>query len=1208
MLRSTSSQLGRLLYLLVPIAACSDARTPAPSAPVPSSPSTYGAPPRDATPIQAALSLGLTPLAVEAGVPRLLSATSAAAAPAPSASASARIHLGRLAPAWGVQRMPVLEPIGEVPVRGGTIVRMRQTLDGIPVDRGEVRVFVRPGTGELVGINGTLVGAEVSRAPATFRVDDAQAISIAIGHQYRAAFDAAALATTRRRGDGSRVLHGRSAGIDVQQASARKVWMPQHGALVPVWFVETFAAPVAETNGDAWETRVSADGVVLSHRSITDDATFRYRVWAETTGELHPLDGPHADFSPHPTGTSNGTYPPFVAPPLVTVDGLNHPGGSATPDPWLVTGRTETLGNNVEAYTDLNAPTGLTFGDFRATVTAPGVFDRTYDVAAEPLASQGQQMAGITALFFTINWLHDFWYDRGFTEAAGNAQDNNFNRGGEDRDAILAEAQDNANGGSRNNANMATPSDGLQPRMQVFLWTGRDDHSLTLQPSGRVVATGTAAFGVKNFDTNAPVILGDDATGTTTDACEPLANNVTGKIVLVDRGTCSFKSKALRVQEAGGAGVIIANNVASAQPPALGDDAAITTAITIGVASITQAQGVQLKTDLGAGAVTGVLRRLVGVEEDGTLDATVVAHEYGHYLHHRLSDCSTKLCGAQSEGWGDFTALMLMARAGDNFQGAFPIGIYSTVSFTTDPGYFGIRRAPYSVNPNINALSFRHMSDGQALPANAPFLIFGANSEVHNGGEIWAAALWEAYVAVLGAATTFEEGRAKMADYVVAGLLMSPQDGTPTENRDAILLAARAASPADHDAMIAAFARRGMGSCAVSPNRNSQNNAGIVESDEVKGRAVVGLATLVNVVACDADDVLDAGETARIKLPVTNPGHVDITNVTVTVTSKTEGVTVVTGPQSLATLAAYSSTNVEIEVKLADTVTGPAEGLFAIRIDNADGCVTETQTELGIRMNVDDVLAHSATDTFDTLVSVWAPGGNAITGFVQEREAPLDGIWRGRDNGVRTDTHLTSPTLTGGAGPVSVTFEHRFIFEGGSFDGGVIEVSTDGGATFQDVTALGVASPYNGTLTTASDNPLGGRAAFVNTSEGNPAKLTTTLDFGAALSNKTFQLRFRIATDGGVGAPGWELDDVAFTGIVGTPFPAQIANQGNCAQPPTPDGADSTPDAPGGTPDAGTPLTGEGGGGCCDAGPISTTNALASLGVLGLLLRRRRRS
>ena len=48
------------------------------------------------------------------------------------------------------------------------------------------------------------------------------------------------------------------------------------------------------------------------------------------------------------------------------------------------------------------------------------------------------------------------------------------------------------------------------------------------------------------------------------------------------------------------------------------------------------------------------MQRPMGVELDGTLDSTLIAHEYGHYLHHRLSLCGNAICRAMREGWGDF--------------------------------------------------------------------------------------------------------------------------------------------------------------------------------------------------------------------------------------------------------------------------------------------------------------------------------------------------------------------------------------------------------------------------------------------------------------------------------------------------------------------------------------------------------------------------
>ncbi len=71
-------------------------------------------------------------------------------------------------------------------------------------------------------------------------------------------------------------------------------------------------------------------------------------------------------------------------------------------------------------------------------------------------------------LFWDINLIHDYLYSIGFTEQLWNFQQDNFGRGGAGRDAVSGQVQD---GSGINNANFGTPSDGSQPRMQMFLWT-----------------------------------------------------------------------------------------------------------------------------------------------------------------------------------------------------------------------------------------------------------------------------------------------------------------------------------------------------------------------------------------------------------------------------------------------------------------------------------------------------------------------------------------------------------------------------------------------------------------------------------------------------------------------------------------------------------------------------------------------------------------
>jgi subtilase family serine protease len=76
--------------------------------------------------------------------------------------------------------------------------------------------------------------------------------------------------------------------------------------------------------------------------------------------------------------------------------------------------------------------------------------------------------AAETALFFAANFAHDFFYDLGFDEAAGNFQMDNFGRGGSGGDAVVALAR----AAGRNNATWLQQPDGQSPTMSMFLWDG----------------------------------------------------------------------------------------------------------------------------------------------------------------------------------------------------------------------------------------------------------------------------------------------------------------------------------------------------------------------------------------------------------------------------------------------------------------------------------------------------------------------------------------------------------------------------------------------------------------------------------------------------------------------------------------------------------------------------------------------------------------
>lgn len=127
-----------------------------------------------------------------------------------------------------------------------------------------------------------------------------------------------------------------------------------------------------------------------------------------------------------------------------------------------------------------------------------------------------------------------------------------------------------------------------------------------------------------------------------------------------------------------------------------------------------------------------------------------------------------------------------------------------------------------------NPLTFQNIQNGTPLPAGPP-VAFGSdgpnNSEVHNTGEVWATMLWECYASLLRdtlVATprlTFHEAQERMKNHLVAAYKMTPSQPTFLKARDALLASAKASDLVDYVLFLQAFAKRGAGVDAVSPDR-----------------------------------------------------------------------------------------------------------------------------------------------------------------------------------------------------------------------------------------------------------------------------------------------------------------------------------------------------------------------------------------------------
>jgi subtilisin-like proprotein convertase family protein len=160
--------------------------------------------------------------------------------------------------------------------------------------------------------------------------------------------------------------------------------------------------------------------------------------------------------------------------PVPPADGrvaVNAPWSTASPYGWHDTNGSPgaesqySVGNNVDAYEDSNNSNSPTGGNAARAYGGPDLdFSHPIDLTQEPST---YRPAAITNLFYWNNIIHDVFHAYGFNEAAGNFQENNYGNGGLGSDSVNAEAQD---GGGTNNANFATPTDGGNPRMQMYLW------------------------------------------------------------------------------------------------------------------------------------------------------------------------------------------------------------------------------------------------------------------------------------------------------------------------------------------------------------------------------------------------------------------------------------------------------------------------------------------------------------------------------------------------------------------------------------------------------------------------------------------------------------------------------------------------------------------------------------------------------------------
>ena len=305
-----------------------------------------------------------------------------------------------------------------------------------------------------------------------------------------------------------------------------------------------------------------------------------------------------------------------------------------------------------------------------------------------------------------------------------------------------------------------------------------------------------------------------------------------------------------------------------------------------------------------------------------------------------------------------------------------------------------------------------------------------------------------------------------------------------------------------------------------------------------------------DVLSCDRDGVLDNGEVGTLRVTLANQGPNNVNQVSMTVTSSNPKVTFPNGNTvSFPPLQKYGTSTGSIVVALNGAV-GVESTDFQIAVVAPElGQPSPVQTSASYRLNYNEQAASSTIESADSSNHGWTVSGDPTTlpnilAWQRRALSPTNYVWWGPDNngqfdGVRPDgpdsQTLTSPTLKVGSGPLTISFSHRFSFESGGWDGGVIELSNDGGATWVDFGTGG----YNGSTNPLTSAPIGAnRPAFVNRMAGWPAFSPASINLGTAFAGQDVKIRFRIGADESTGAPGWEITNINVGGLVNTPFTA----------------------------------------------------------------------
>ena len=503
-------------------------------------------------------------------------------------------------------------------------------------------------------------------------------------------------------------------------------------------------------------------------------------------------------------------------------------------------------------------------------------------------------------------------------------------------------------------------------------------------------------------------------------------------------------------------------------------------------------------------------------DRDGDVDNGVVAHEYAHGISNRLTgDGSSCLQNAEQmgEGWSDYYGLMYTQNwATSNLNTGFssPRGVGTYLNNQAITG-LGIRTQRYCTDFAINNRSYAA----------------SISTSSHTRGEIWCATLWDMTWGIINQVGSINPnlfnaagvgGNSIALKLVTEGMKLQPCSPGFISGRDAILQADQILyGGAYRCTILEAFRKRGMGLGA------SQGSSGSVTDQIPSFTNATATISLVQ----GGITAVSEGQNISYTNKVTTDVCSGINNFTLTDTLPTN-VTYVSG-------GTYNAANRVVSFAVTQAAGLTVNYNFVVNIN--------TGTYFAPVTLLDEPVPAIMPATWAPVTTVPAAGNLFTISTAQTNSAP--NAFFVQNETISTDKRLelvTGIALPNGTSAYNkLSFWHRYNTEEG-WDGGVVEISTNGGTTWTDIGANMLTNKYNGSLGAGTGNNLSNRDAFnglVSTFINTTANLTP-------YAGQTAKIRFRFASDdntAGSGTPtGWFIDDIKITNTATVSMRSSLLN------------------------------------------------------------------